>query len=278
MPASALVIGCGYVGRELALGLLRDGWDVTGWTRSENSAAPLRVAGLRVISADAANAASWAQAPPDFTVGILCAATRGGDADAYRSVYHDAMIHLAGRAGPSAHLVFASSTSVYAQDDGSWVNENSDATPSTTTARVLLDAERVCLARGGAVVRIAGIYGPGRSGPIRLLRSGQAHIGPDGGRWLNQIHRDDVASALRFLGERCASGVFNASDNEPVRQADFYHWLAPRLGLPVPTPGPETVSHRGFTNKRVSNEKLRSLGWAPQFPSFRQGYAEIVRG
>jgi len=276
MPSSALIIGCGYVGRELALGLLRDGWDVTGWTQTENTAGPLRAAGLRMIAADAADARSWSCAPHDFSLGILCAATRGGNAEAYRTVYHHAMTRLVAHASPSAHLVFASSTSVYAQDDGSWVNEDSDAAPSNPTARVLLDAERVCLARGGAVARIAGIYGPGRSGPIRLLRSGQAHIGPDGGRWLNQIHRDDVASALRFLGERRAIGVFNASDNEPVRQADFYHWLAPRLGLPVPTPGPETVSRRGPTNKRISNERLRSLGWTPRFPSFREGYADAI--
>lgn len=275
MPASALIIGCGYVGRELALELARDGWDVTGWTRTEDSAQPLREAGLRMIAADAAEEQSWAHAPRDFSLAILCAATRGGGEDAYRAVYRDAMIHLAAHAGPSSHLVFASSTSVYAQDDGSWVHEDSETRPSTGTAQILLEAERVCLSKGGAVARIAGIYGPGRSGPLRLLRSGKAQIGSDGGRWLNQIHRDDVVSSLRFLGERRLSGIFNAADNEPVCQEDFYGWLAPRVGLPMPCAGPENPGRRGTANKRVSNQKLRSAGWSPTFPTFREGYAGL---
>jgi nucleoside-diphosphate-sugar epimerase len=270
------VIGCGYVGRELALGMVRDGWDVTGWTLTEASAQRLRATGLRMISANAADGHSWADVPRDFACALLCAATRGGSAEDYRSAYLASMTHLAAHVGPGTHLVFASSTSVYGQDDGSWVHEQSPAIPDTDTARVLLQAEEVCLAAGGAVARIAGIYGPGRSGPLRLLRSGEARIGPDGGRWMNQIHRDDVASALRFLGERRARGIFNVCDDQPVRQGEFYEWLADRLGLPPPPQGSDHTSRRGFTNKRVSNDKIRSLGWAPHFPSFERGYASLL--
>lgn len=273
---SVLVIGCGYVGRELALGLARDGWDVTGWTRTDASAQPLRAAGLRMIAADAADRHSWGGVPRDFACAVLCAATRGGSAEDYRSVYLASMSHLAAHVGPGTHLVFASSTAVYGQDDGSWVHEHSPAIPDTETARVLLEAEEVCLAAGGAVARIAGIYGPGRSGPLRLLRSGEARIGPDGGRWMNQIHRDDVASALRFLGERRARGIFNVCDDRPVRQREFYLWLAHRLGLAPPPEGPGRASRRGLTNKRVSNQKVRSLGWKAKFPSFEEGYAAVL--
>lgn len=273
---TALILGCGYVGRELALGLARDGWDVTGWTRTEASAAPLRAAGLRMIAADAADDASWAGVPRDFGMAILCAATRGGSVDDYRAVYLEGMRRLASHVAKGAHLVFTSSTSVYGQDDGSWVHEHSPTTPDTETAGVLLEAERICLDAGGAVARVAGIYGPGRSGPLRLLRSDDARIVPGGGRWMNQIHRDDVASALRFLGERGAPGIFNVADDRPVRQAEFYAWLSALLGLPPPREGPDAPSRRGLTNKRVSNQKIRALGWEPKYPSFEEGYAAVL--
>lgn len=272
---SALVVGCGYVGREVALGLAGDGWAVTGWVRTEGSAAALRAAGLRVVAGDAGEASAWGGVRRDFAVAILCAATRGGTAEDYRRVYLEGMRRMAERLGGGARLVFTSSTSVYGQDDGSWVTEDSPAEPDTETAGVLLEAERVCLEAGGAVARVAGIYGPGRSGPLRLLRAGEVRLPPDGGRWMNQIHRDDVASALRFLGERGASGVFNVADDCPVRQGEFYAWLAGRLGLPPPPEGPGAPSRRGFSNKRISNRKIRALGWGPRYPSFREGYGEV---
>lgn len=275
-PKTALVLGCGYVGRELALGLARDGWGVTGWVRTESSAEALRAEGLRMIAADAADAASWTGVPRAFSMAILCAATRGGTVEDYRHVYLEGMLRMASHMAKGARLVFTSSTSVYGQDDGSWVHEDSSAEPDTETARVLLDAERVCLDAGGAVARVAGIYGPGRSGPLRLLRSGDPRIDPGGGRWMNQVHRDDVASALRFLGERGMAGIFNVSDDRPVRQGDFYGWLAARLGLPRPREGPDAPSRRGFTNKRVANRKIRAFGWEPRYPSFEEGYADML--
>lgn len=273
---SALVVGCGYVGRELALGLARDGWAVTGWVRTEASALALRAEGLRMIAADAAEEASWAGVPRDFTMAVLCAATRGGTAEDYRRVYLEGMRRMAGHVARGARLVFTSSTSVYGQDDGSWVTEECAAEPDSETARVLLEAERVCLGAGGAVARVAGIYGPGRSGPLRLLRAGDVRVPPGGGRWMNQIHRDDVASALRFLGERGAAGIFNVADDRPVRQGEFYAWLAGRLGLPPPAAGPGAPSRRGFTDKRVCNRKIRALGWEPRYRSFEEGYVDTL--
>lgn len=272
---SALVVGCGYVGREVALGLAGDGWAVTGWVRTEGSAAALRAAGLRVVAGDAGEALAWGGVRREFTMAIFCAATRGGTAEDYRRVYLEGMRRMAEHLGGGARLVFTSSTSVYGQDDGGWVTEDSPAEPDTATAGVLLEAERVCLDAGGAVARVAGIYGPGRSGPLRLLRAGEVRLPPGGGRWMNQIHRDDVASALRFLGERGASGVFNVADDCPVRQGEFYAWLAGRLGLPPPPEGPGAPSRRGFSNKRISNRKIRALGWGPRYPSFREGYGEV---
>lgn len=271
-----LIIGCGYVGRMLALKLAHDGWGITACVRTEASAAALSAEGLDAIAADASDPRSWDRLPRDCDAAIFCAATRGGGPADYRAVYLEGMHRLAASVGRHTHLVFTSSTSVYGQDDGSWVDETSPTQPEAETARILLEAEAVCLKAGGAVARLAGIYGPGRSGPLRLLRSGQAAAGPSGGRWMNQIHRDDAAGALRFLAQRRATGVFNVCDDFPSRQGEFYSWLAARTGLPAPGEGIESFSRRGATNKRVSNEKLRSLGWSPEFSSFVEGYQTIL--
>lgn len=274
---SVLIIGCGYVGRALALDLAHEGRSVTAWVRTSASAAALRNDGLDALAADVADPLPWRRLPPNLDLVVFCAATRGGSPDDYRRVYLDGMRRAVEYRPASSHLVFTSSTSVYGQDDGSWVDESSAAQPAAETARVLLEAEALCLAAGGAVARVAGIYGPGRSGPLRLLRSGQARIEPGGGRWINQVHRDDVASALRFLGERRIAGIFNVCDDGPCRQDEFYTWLCGRIDLPVPPVAPALPGRRAATSKRVSNRKLRALGWAPRVPSFIEGYERLLR-
>jgi nucleoside-diphosphate-sugar epimerase len=91
----------------------------------------------------------------------------------------------------------------------------------------------------------------------------------DGFRWINQVHRDDIASGLLHLIDRGEAGVFNLSDNEPLRQQAIYSWLAKRFGRPLPPTGPiDPNRKRGWTNKQVSNAKLRATGWQPRYPSF----------
>jgi len=126
------------------------------------------------------------------------------------------------------------------------------------------------LARGGVVARLAGIYGSGRSVLLRQFIRSEAMIEEDGVRFVNQVHRDDIASALRRLIERGERGIFNVVDDEPMTQRALYEWLAAHLAKPVPPSGPiDPNRKRGWTNKRVSNAKLRGLGWAPRYASFR---------
>jgi nucleoside-diphosphate-sugar epimerase len=168
-----------------------------------------------------------------------------------------------------ARLIFTSSTSVYSQTDGAAVNEDSPAEPPRETGQILRGTEELVLARGGIVARLAGIYGPGRSVLLRKFFSGEAVIEGDGGRVVNQVHRDDIASALRVLIEEGATGIFNVSDDAPMPQREIYAWLAERFARVLPPSGPiDPNRKRGWTSKHVSNAKLRALGWAPQFPSF----------
>ena len=121
-------------------------------------------------------------------------------------------------------LIFTGSTAVYAQTSGDVVTEESPAEPHRETGKILLDAEKIVLRCGGAVARLAGIYGPGRSVLLQKFFSGEAVIEGDGRRWINQAHRDDIASALLAIVEQNARGIFNIADDQPLQQRAESHW------------------------------------------------------
>ena len=130
------------------------------------------------------------------------------------------------------------------------------------------------LADSGVVARLAGIYGPGRSALLNKFLKGTAIIDPENDRFINQVHRDDIASALLLLLSREAEGaqIYNVVDDQPILQSECYRWLAQRLNRPLPPTGRSTQERkRGDSNKRVSNAKLRCLGWTPQHPTFAEG-------
>jgi nucleoside-diphosphate-sugar epimerase len=168
-------------------------------------------------------------------------------------------------------MLFVSSTSVYAQNDGSWVTEDSPAEPSAPTSRVLREAEEVALNRGGQVARLAGIYGPGRFVLLQKFLDGAAVIEAGGRRHINQIHADDAAGALfHIISRNLPLGIYNVADDSPFTQLACYERLSATLNRPLPPRGPlDTTRKRGVTDKRVSNAKLRSLGWTPAYPSFQ---------
>ncbi len=273
----ALVVGCGYVG-EIAADLLQAaGWSVRAWTASPESAARLASKPYPVAAHDIADAAAIAQAARDFPrpdVIIDCVSSGRGGAEQYRRVYLAGARHLLG-AFPGARLIFTGSTSVYAQLDGSWVDESSPAEPTRETGRILLETEAVVLAAGGIVARLSGIYGPGRCQLLEKLLAGHALIEGDGSRWLNYIHRDDAASALVALATTSdANGIYNVSDGQPITQLDLYRELAQRWNVPLPGTGPIDLERkRGWTNKRVANGRLRALGWQPRHSSYLEGAA-----
>jgi len=130
------------------------------------------------------------------------------------------------------------------------------------------------LASGGIVVRLGGIYGPGRSALLKKFLNGEATVDPESDRFVNAIHRDDAAAAIQFLLTRAESAgqIYNVVDNEPILQSECYRWLAERLSRPLPPVGRSTLKRkRGESNKQVSNAKLRALGWTPHYPNFAAG-------
>lgn len=199
--------------------------------------------------------------PPDLLV--HCLSGQGGrDAGAYRVTYVETLRNLLGVLRPK-FCVFTGSTSVYPQNDGSTVTEES-RTGGTPTGDVLLEAERIALAAGGAVVRLGGIYGPGRTRFIEAARSGQPTAGdPDG--FINFIHRDDAAAALHHVGMQRLGGIWNAVDDRPVRRMELAEAI--RSGSPLPVAAAAGQCPIPSTGKRVRNAKLRAAGWTPRYPT-----------
>lgn len=274
---SLLVAGCGYVGVATADLFHAKGWEVEGWTHSAESAMQLAGKPYAVHAVDIASTDAVQAAARSFDAVIHCASSGGGGAESYRRVYLEGARNLLVALRPPTFL-YTSSTSVYAQTGGEWVDEESAAEPTHETGRILRQTEELVRQRGGMVARLAGIYGPGRSALLRKFLSGEARIEEEGGeRYLNQVHRDDIAAALFLLvnvpnEKRVDPPIFNVVDDQPITQRACYEWLAARLGRPTPpTITAAEARKRGLSNKRVRNARLRALGWAPQFPTFASG-------
>jgi len=283
-PVPVLIAGCGYIGEALARQAMAAGHPVMGLCHREASAEALRKQGIAARAADLSSEESLtalAREWPGDTALVHCAASgRGGGVEAYRAVYQQGMANLR-RAFPGARrVVFTSSTSVYPQIDGSWVTEESTAMPDRETGRILRAVEEETIQGGGMVVRLAGLYGPGRSVLLKNFLSGNAVIdvrredpATPGGRWVNQIHRADAARALLFVlttpRDMLPGSIFNAADSTPMLQRTIYEELSRRFSLPLPPEAPPDASRkRGWTHKRVDAARLRAAGWRPQFASW----------
>ena len=277
MKKRVLIAGCGYLGTATADLFHATGWVVEGWTHSQRSAAALAAKPYPVRAVDISDREAVRAARSDFELVIHCASSGGGDAGSYRRLYFEGTRHLLTELRHS-RFIYTSSTSVYAQTGGEWVDEESPAEPTHATGHILRQTEELVRQDRGLIARLAGIYGPGRSALLRKFLSGEARIEGNGERYLNQAHRDDLAAAfLQLSAVPKESGIFNLTDNQPLTQRECYQWLATRLNRPFP-PFVDSPANRkrGASNKRVSNEKLRALGWEPKFPTFRVGMEESV--
>src|SRR5215471_13375606 len=179
-----LIAGCGYVGQASADLFHAAGWSVEGWTHCETSAAGLATKPYPVHGVDLSQRAQVAQRAGAFDAVIHCASSRGGNTESYRRIYLEGALNLL-ESLPGSKLLFTSSTSVYAQRDGSWVTEESETNPVRETSRILLEAEKLVLDRGGIVARLAGIYGPGRSALLSKFLTGTVTADPENDRFTN---------------------------------------------------------------------------------------------
>lgn len=202
-----------------------------------------------------------------------------GTEAAYREAYLEPLRALlcAWRLQPPARVVWVSSSGVYAQTDGSWVDETSPCTHEQGSGKVLHEAEVMLLNSGlnGIVARLAGIYGPGRDFLQRQVLAGK---GGDES-FTNRIHVDDAARFLAHLLSEPQQGpwaerLYNVCDNEPAPAHAVRQWLAERLGVAELAPSP---SGRGG-NKRVANTRLKATGFRLRYPTYREGYGALLGG
>jgi nucleoside-diphosphate-sugar epimerase len=278
-----LIAGCGYIGQALGASLLEDGIAFVGLTRSDSGAEALRLQGWEAFAADIGDLTTClrlAQCLPDLDAVVHCASSgRGGTEADYARVYRDGCQNLL-TAFPQATLYFTSSTSVYPQIDGSIITEETEAEPKRGNGQLLRAAENLVLAGDGTVLRLGGIYGPGRSVLLRNFLEGKSTIDtreqppatPDG-RWINQIHQTDVIGGLRFLMAQPstvkAGQTYNLTDSTPLTQREVYTALSAKFKLPMPPIAvPDETRKRGWSHKQVSNAKLRALGWEPTYPDY----------
>jgi len=275
---TVLVIGCGYVGAQLLRKLAQSGWKATGITLSESSANALSSEGLEVVAADLRTSDLRVLIKNNPSVLVHCASSGRGGPPAYQEIFLETTRRLI-KETRFEHLIFTSSASVYAQTDGSMVTESDLARPERDTGKILRETEELVLAHQGTVLRLAGIYGPGRCVPLEKLISGEAVIEGEGERIINSIHRDDAVSAFCLAAGQRWQGILNVADSTPVTQLEWFQWVCARLGRPLPPFAPRDVARkRAWTSKRVSNAKLRSFGWSPDYPSFREGVEEMLGG
>jgi len=273
MPAKTLIIGCGYVGLPLGLYLHELGHEISGWVHSSDSACLLADHPLhRIYVGSVGDQNAWNSVDENYDNVIHCVSSGKGGVEAYEEVFLKGVM-MVNTHQPEARRIFVSSTSVYGQTHGRVVTEISLAEPITETGMVLREAEKVALDAGTIVVRSGAIYGPTRSALFEKFRKGEAIIEGDGTNFINQIHANDLATALAHLTSAGEVGqIYNAVDDTPVTYNDYYTWCSRFLHKPMPAHGPiNPQKKRGLTNKQVSNAKLRATDWSPLYPSFREG-------
>lgn len=273
-----LIVGCGDVGQRLAQCLPQDKYEVTGLRRNPPEDLPF----LRYQACDVTNASEFGEVLRQNFAIIVVSMTPSERSDAgYQRAYVQTCQNLVDELGAQSLkprlLIFVSSSGVYGQIDGSWVDENSPAEPEGFSGKRLLEAEAIIQNSGypNTIVRFSGIYGPNRNRLIEQVRQRKAsssmHI-------TNRIHADDCAGSLTHLIELSRNGqdlqpIYLATDSAPVAMIEVVTWLAEQLEV-TEFLSETATNERG--NKRCSNQRLLDSGFSFRYPSFKDGYAAVL--
>lgn len=275
MASAWYIVGLGYSGGAIARAATGRGARVAGTTRDPAKAAAWRADG---VDASVWSADSGLALPGKVADAVLCVTFAPSEVsnDALASLIHSAV------AAGCQRVVYLSSTSVYAPADGDWVDDDGAVAPSTAMGARRVEAEACVAAAAGDVrvdvLRLPGIYGPGRTGRDRFF-DGSYRVPGDGSHWSNRIHRDDIASAALAVGTSAANRrVWLAVDDTPFQLRPYADWVCAALGLPVlpATPWSE-IPARSLPfyagNRRMRASGLHAIGWRPAYPSYREGLA-----
>lgn len=281
MPApSVLIAGCGDVGSRLANQLIPQNWVVYGLRRNVFRL-PAGVIGIAGDLFNPTAPAAWPNTPLDYLV--YCATPTDRDEAGYRAAYLEGLRKVLGwlaeHQQQPKRIIFVSSSSVYGQQHGEWVDETSPTDASAFSGKVMLEAEQLALSSGfpASIVRLTGIYGPGRSDLSNRVRQGY-NVAIDPPLYGNRIHADDAAGLLAYLLKADSRGVplddcYIGVDDAPAPLAEVVQWMREYLGV---THRAENASLRRSGSKRCSNARAKALGWVPLYATYKEGYAALL--
>jgi nucleoside-diphosphate-sugar epimerase len=274
-----LIAGCGYVGTAFGEEMSKSGHEVWGLRRDAHALRAVESKGIRPFPADLLSPSTLKGLPAVDAVLFSQAPSR--KSDSYPSTYVEGTSNLLSAMPASVRkIVHISSTSVYAANDGSWVDESTDLAATAhadretgDNAKHLLKAEATVLAAAptACVLRLTGIYGEGRNRVKSILEGRIPAVLSD--VWMNRIHIADIVRAIKLLMEKGERGIYLGTDDRPTTQREFYTWMFKQLGMPLPEGG---EGRPVMSNKRVSNKKIKALGLKLRYPTFVEGYAPII--
>ncbi len=275
MNRRILLVGAGDVGLRAARELLTQGDEV--WALRRHPAATEHER-LHWLAADLGEPETLRGLPRGITHVAWAAAPDARTAQAYARVFTDGVKHVFGAldCGVLQRVAFVSSSAVYGEHGGGPVNEDTPPAPPGHNGRILLEAERWLAGQGlpAVALRLAGIYGPGRTQLLDRLRAGQARAPVEPPHWANRIHVEDAASALvHLLTLDDPQPVYIGCDDTPQPLHELYAYLADLLGAAAPAVGPAPA---GVGSKRLDNARLKSSGYALRWPDSRAGYAALI--
>lgn len=268
-----LIAGCGDVGNVLATALLQDGHTVFGLKR-DTSTLP---AGVQPIGADLLNPATLIDLPTDIDSLVFMPTPASRDQAGYEAIFIQGWKNLwAGLKQAQSRVLLVSSTAVYGEDRGGIVDEETTPGPTRFNGRILLKMEQLAgrCTENLVIVRISGIYGPGRERLIRLAVSEGLEVQQAPPYFTNRIHRDDAAAALKhLLAIERPESLYLATDDQPVPRYEVVEWLAKIQGSTSPKGLVDENASRG---KRVSNRRLRDSGFVLSYPDYKAGYGAVL--
>jgi nucleoside-diphosphate-sugar epimerase len=268
-----LIAGCGDVGNVLATALLQDGHIVYGLKRDTSTLPD----GVHPIGVDLLNPATLTDLPADIDSLVFMPTPASRDQAAYEAIFIQGWKNLwAGLKRAPARVLLVSSTAVYGEDRGGIVDEETRPDPTRFNGKILLEMEQLAgrCTENLVVVRISGIYGPGRERLIRLAISDGLEVQKTPSYFTNRIHRDDAAAALKHLLEiDRPEALYVATDDQPAPRYEVVDWLANIQGCAPPKGLIDEHASRG---KRVSNRKLRDSGFSLSYPDYQAGYASVL--
>ncbi len=271
------IIGCGYIGTEVAALWSKKGYHITATTRHTERLTELsHVAQKSVILKGIDEEEMAPLISANKTLLITVAAD---NSDHYESAYlHTAQLlrHLALQMDMPRRLIYTSSTSVYGDHKGQWVDEGSELLAESDQAKILMEAERIYLSLQElgwhvTILRLAEIYGPGREFSHKVKEMKGYSIPGSGDQYTNMAHQADIVAAIDYSLRHHLEGVFNIADDDHQTRKELYHMICHKYHLPEPKWDPTLTEIRGG-NKRVSNHKIKGEGFVFRHPHRQLDY------